>query len=40
MRQLDALLDRPDLKALESVQVLQDALAAQRLVLDPFLDRE
>ncbi len=39
MRQLDALLDRLDLKALEDAQGRQDALAAQRLVLDLFLDR-
>jgi xylose isomerase len=39
MRQLNALLDRLDLKALEAAQGRQDALAAQRLVLDLFLDR-
>lgn len=39
MRQLDALLDRLDLEALEAAQDRQDALAAQRLVLDLFLGR-
>ena len=39
VRQLDALLDRLDLKALKAVQERQDALAAQRLVLDLFLNR-
>jgi len=39
VRQLDALLDRLDLKALEAAQGRQDALAAQRLVLDLFLGR-
>lgn len=39
VRQLDALLDRLDLKALETAQSRQDALAAQRLVLDLLLDR-
>jgi xylose isomerase len=39
VRQLDALLDRLDLKALEAVQGRQDALPAQRLVLDLFLGR-
>jgi xylose isomerase len=37
VRQLDALLDRLDLGALRAVQGRQDALAAQRLVLDLFL---
>ena len=37
IRQLDALLDRLDLGALRAVQERQDALAAQRLVLDLFL---
>ena len=37
VRQLDALLDRLDLDALREVQQKQDALAAQRLVLDLFL---
>jgi len=37
VRQLDALLDRLDLDALRVVQKKQDALAAQRLVLDLFL---
>ncbi len=40
VRQLDALLDRLDLKALEAAQSRQDALAAQRLVLDLFLGRQ
>jgi xylose isomerase len=40
MRKLDALLDHLDLKSLESVQGRQDALGAQRLVLDLFLDRD
>ena len=39
VRQLDALLDRLDLNALKAVQERQDALAAQRLVLDLFLNR-
>jgi xylose isomerase len=39
VRQLDALLDRLDLKTLKAVQERQDALAAQRLVLDLFLNR-
>jgi xylose isomerase len=39
VRQLDALLDRLDLKALKAAQGRQDALAAQRLVLDLFLNR-
>ncbi|MGA7903543.1 MAG: sugar phosphate isomerase/epimerase family protein [Terrimicrobiaceae bacterium] len=39
VRQLDALLDRLDLKALEAAQGRQDALAAQRLVLDLLLGR-
>lgn len=37
VRQLDALLDRLDLHALRDVQQKQDALAAQRLVLDLLL---
>jgi xylose isomerase len=37
VRQLDALLDRLDLDALRKVQKKQDALGAQRLVLDLFL---
>jgi xylose isomerase len=37
VRQLDALLDRLDVEALCAVQKRQDALAAQRLVLDLFL---
>ena len=37
VRQLDALLDRLDVDALCAVQRRQDALAAQRLVLDLFL---
>ena len=37
VRQLDALLDRLDLDALCAVQKRQDALGAQRLVLDLFL---
>ena len=37
IRQLDAALDRLDLDALRSAQQRQDALAAQRLVLDLFL---
>jgi xylose isomerase len=37
VRQLDAVLDRLDLDALRAVQAKQDALAAQRLVLDLFL---
>jgi xylose isomerase len=37
VRQLDALLDRLDLDMLRKVQDRQDALAAQRLVLDLFL---
>jgi xylose isomerase len=37
VRQLDALLDRLDLDALRAVQDRQDALAAQRLVLDLLL---
>jgi xylose isomerase len=39
VRQLDAILDRLDLKALKAAQGRQDALAAQRLVLDLFLNR-
>ncbi len=39
VRQLDALLDTLDLEALKGAQDRQDALAAQRLVLDLFLDR-
>ncbi len=39
VRQLDALLDRLDLKALKAAQGRQDALATQRLVLDLFLNR-
>ena len=39
VRQLDALLDRLDLKALKAAQGRHDALAAQRLVLDLFLNR-
>jgi xylose isomerase len=38
VRQLDALLDRLNLKALKAAQGRQDALAAQRLVLDLFLN--
>lgn len=37
MKKLDALLDRLDLQALKAAQAEQDALAAQRLVLDLFL---
>jgi hypothetical protein len=37
---IDALLDHLDLKTLETVQGRQDALGAQRLVLDLFLDRD
>jgi xylose isomerase len=37
VRQLDALLDRLDLDALRAAQGRQDALGAQRLVLDLFL---
>lgn len=40
IRQLDALLDRLDLSALKAAQARQDALAAQRLVLDLFLGRQ
>jgi xylose isomerase len=39
VRQLDALLDTLDLEALKGAQDRQDALAAQRLVLDLFLGR-
>jgi xylose isomerase len=39
VRQLNALLDRIDLKALEAAQAGQDALAAQRLILDLFIGR-
>jgi xylose isomerase len=39
VRQLDALLDRLDLAALHAAQERQDALAAQRLVLDLVLGR-
>ena len=39
VRQLDALLDTLDLEALKRAQGRQDALAAQRLVLDLFLNR-
>jgi xylose isomerase len=39
MRQLDALLDRLDMDALRAAQASQDALSAQRLVLDLFLGR-
>lgn len=39
IRQLDALLDRLDLDALRAAQQRQDALAAQRLVLDLLLGR-
>lgn len=39
MRGLDAALDRLDLQALHRVQADQDALAAQRLVLDLLLKR-
>ena len=37
LRKLDALLDRLDVEALQEAQTRQDALAAQRLVLDLFL---
>ncbi|MBZ0317828.1 MAG: sugar phosphate isomerase/epimerase [Anaerolineae bacterium] len=37
IRRLDALLDRIDLKALQTAQDHQDALAAQQLVLNEFL---
>ena len=37
LRKLDALLDRLDVAALREAQTRQDALAAQRLVLDLFL---
>ncbi len=37
LRKLDALLDRLDVEALREAQIRQDALAAQRLVLDLFL---
>jgi xylose isomerase len=39
VRQLNALLDRIDLNALEAAQAGQDALAAQRLILDLFIGR-
>ena len=39
VRQLDALLDRLDLEAIQGAQARQDALATQRLVLDLFLGR-
>ena len=39
VRQLDALLDRLDLEALQGAQARQDALATQRLVLDLFIGR-
>ena len=39
VRQLDALLDRLDFAALHAAQERQDALAAQRLVLDLVLGR-
>ncbi len=37
LRKLDMLLDRLDVEALQEAQTRQDALAAQRLVLDLFL---
>ena len=37
MRQIDAALDRLDFDALQEAQSRQDALAAQRLVLDLLL---
>ena len=37
LRKLDALLDRLDIEAFREAQTRQDALAAQRLVLDLFL---
>jgi hypothetical protein len=39
VRQLDTLLDRLDLEALQAAQARQDALATQRLVLDLFIGR-
>lgn len=39
VRRLDALLDRLDVPTLTATQEQQDALAAQRLVLDLLLDR-